>query len=283
MGCFTGLTYYSGAAQYSINAAPSNPSYTIAPQYAAQLTGAAAQAGAKPMSYDYGGSSWYNNVYGQSMVYAPQSLYSPPPIDYSQLAQTPTLPDYGTPQVYQSPNVEQTTSTAYKYTPTPIYAPNVIPSQYVYAPNIVPNLDYSGLQNTPELPTYGTNPPSAPTRSTAGGGSGGSSGGTGGQPRQQQQQQQQRPIRIAINNISTRSGSGQGGGNTGPRYGFGTRPVYGRGNYGGTIGYGGAQSGQYSGGYGATSADFNSPSIVPYLIVGGLGLFAFDMLKKKEH
>lgn len=228
-----------------------------APQYSAPAAPAIEQVtvtGVKPMSYDYGGgygSGSYTN-YGQTYTGSP---------DYSAAAYAP---------ISSAPVYDNTGAAPEQVTVTGNSS-----SDYVQAPTITGDYgSLADLSQTPTLPQYGNQTasgdgygnygtPSGPQRQSGGGSSGGSSGG-GQAP--QQQQKPSAPVQVNIS-IPRQSGSGYGGGN---RYGRLT------GNYGGS--YGNQQSSYNPN----AAANYNAPSIVPYLIVGGLGLLAYELLKKKH-
>lgn len=187
---------------------------------------------------------------------------------YGSSSYTPYTPQYVqvTPQqvYYQSPTIEQVTSTA---TAPPPYTPQYVTVTPQQVQNPYGAFTGGYVQVTPAQVNY--NQQSSGGSSAGGGGpSGGGSGGSQPQPKPQQQTAQ-RPVTI---NVIQGSGSGRSGGNTGALY----NPDKQAGNYGTTgsgSSYGGANAG----------AGYNAPSIVPYLLIGGLGLLAYEMMKKKHH
>lgn len=208
--------------------------------------------------YYGGGSSYYSSGSG---TYSDSGVP-----DYVQV--TPSSFTYSPDQNPVAPAIEQG-STTYYVPPTP---QNVSPSdlpQFQLTPQ-----DYAQLMQTPNLGPYNQYGQQSPRAGGGGGGPSGGGSGGGQSPQRQQPQQQQRPVNVIINNTpqhpARRSGSGYTGGNTGAVYN--PNRQYAGNDYGGAASYGSQ--------YGQGAAGYNAPSIVPYLLLGGLGIGAYMLLKK---
>jgi hypothetical protein len=217
--------------------------------------------GVNPMAY-YGG--YYGQGYGAGGYTPPSQYVQAPtitpytgPINYA----TPALPSYGTPQTYVNPNPpEQVTVTGYNPQQQYVTAPDI------GMPNISPTDINAGIPQIPNYGPYGQSPYGnygMPGSKSGGGPSGG--GSSGGQAPQQQQKQSP-PVQVNIT-VPQRSRSGYSGGNTGALYNQNAQGGY----------------GSNAGSYGTGGAGYNAPSIVPYLLLGGLGILAYNMLGKKHH
>lgn len=292
---FGALSSYGYGYNAEIGVMPPQPAYVPGQSpgmnyYPTQTIGVAPYApvssGSKPMGYDTGYSGYISHPYvynppqatggktmydygaGYSSSYSPSYTSGSVP-NYVDV--TPSSFTYGNPV---APAIEQAGTTADNpYGPYTGGYVQVTPSNFTdpYAPytgpgvTVTPNQLYNYYQPQPQT-----------SRSPSGGGGGGPSGGSSGQSPQRQQPQQQRPVTIQINtgvqHPARRSGSGYTGGNTGAIYN--PNRQYAGNNYGGAASYG-SQYGQ-----GSAMANYNAPSIVPYLLIGGIGIAGYMMLKK---